>query len=101
VGFASHSCAVKKKTRESFGLAADEDVVVGAQVRKRHGFLVDDEDAELAFGATTSTSPESGMTDPVRILMSVDFPAPFSPQSAWTSPRAMSMLTPRSACTPP
>src|SRR6187402_3212316 len=33
--------------------------------------------------------------------MSVDFPAPFSPSSAWTSPGSTSRFTPRSACTPP
>src|SRR6266566_2618988 len=37
---------------------------------------------------------------PVTILISVDFPAPFSPTSAWTSPARRSKDTPRSACTP-
>jgi len=35
-----------------------------------------------------------------RILISVDFPAPFSPQIACTSPRAHSKLTSSSALTP-
>src|SRR5947199_159811 len=35
---------------------------------------------------SSRASPASGTTAPPRILMSVDFPAPFSPSSAWTSP---------------
>src|SRR4051812_39506884 len=33
-------------------------------------------------------------------LISVDLPAPFSPNSTWISPCARSKLTPSSACTP-
>ena len=56
---------------------------------------------ELAFVTTIWISPSSGVTDPDRILMSVDFPAPFSPHNACTSPRAISMVMLWSACTPP
>src|SRR5262245_43657793 len=35
------------------------------------------------------------------IFTSVDFPAPFSPTRAWTSPASRSSETPSSACTPP
>ena len=38
---------------------------------------------------------------PVITLISVDFPAPFSPTSAWTSPGRRSNDTPRRAWTPP
>src|SRR5215813_14221792 len=44
--------------------------------------------------------PASGRCTPDTILMSVDFPAPFSPSSACTSPAPMSNLTPFSAWTP-
>src|SRR4051812_35297066 len=37
---------------------------------------------------------------PARSLISVDLPAPFSPQRAWTSPACRSKLTSRSATTP-
>src|SRR5258705_9264992 len=48
----------------------------------------------------TSRVPESGATAPVMILMRVDFPAPFSPTSAWTSPSRRSKETSSSACRP-
>src|SRR3954467_14992536 len=38
---------------------------------------------------------------PPSVLISVDLPAPFSPQSAWTSPGRRSKSTPRSARTCP
>src|SRR5215212_11892289 len=38
-------------------------------------------------------SPSSGRYSPVRMLDSVVLPAPFSPRSAWTSPRAASKST--------
>src|SRR5262249_26935457 len=44
--------------------------------------------------------PASGTSAPAMILMSVDLPAPFSPTSAWTSPRASSKDTPLSARRP-
>src|SRR5215207_7942420 len=54
-------------------------------------------------GSTAPSSeitPPSGCTAPVRILMSVDLPAPFSPTSACTSPARSSSDARRSACTP-
>src|SRR5580698_7942982 len=44
--------------------------------------------------------PESASKAPVMILMSVDFPAPFSPIKAWTSPARSSNDTSFKACTP-
>src|ERR1035441_1898108 len=49
---------------------------------------------------TTVSVPESGFSAPVMTLISVDFPAPFSPRSACTSPDRRVNETPRSACTP-
>ncbi len=46
-------------------------------------------------------SPSSAITAPVRILMRVDLPAPFSPTMAWTSPARSSREACRSAATPP
>src|ERR1700691_2396243 len=46
------------------------------------------------------SGPESGATAPVTILMRVDFPAPFSPTTAWTSPARRSKETRFSARTP-
>jgi hypothetical protein len=44
--------------------------------------------------------PASGWYSPVRILMRVDFPAPFSPSSACTDPGDMRSVAPFSARTP-
>src|SRR5581483_6823978 len=44
--------------------------------------------------------PSSGVTAPVKTLMRVDFPAPFSPTNAWTSPACASNDTFLSARTP-
>src|ERR1017187_418366 len=49
---------------------------------------------------STVSVPESGFSAPVMTLISVDFPAPFSPSSACTSPEPSENETPRSACTP-
>src|SRR5215207_3242517 len=46
------------------------------------------------------SSPPSGSTAPVMILMRVDLPAPFSPMSACTSPARSSSEALLSACTP-
>src|SRR5919107_1803099 len=46
------------------------------------------------------SSPPSGSTAPVMILMSVDLPAPFSPMSACTSPARSSSEALFRACTP-
>ena len=44
--------------------------------------------------------PESGATTPPSTFISVDLPAPFSPTSPTTSPRATDRLTASSATTP-
>src|SRR5437667_3705037 len=54
----------------------------------------------VAERPATVSVPWSIDSAPVTILISVDFPAPFSPTSAWTSPARRSNDTPRSACTP-
>ena len=46
---------------------------------------------------TFTAAPVSGVWNPDRTLMSVDFPEPFSPSSPWTSPRATSIDTSTSA----
>src|SRR5580704_5897466 len=48
----------------------------------------------------TVNVPESASRAPVMILMRVDFPAPFSPIKAWTSPARNSNDTSFNACTP-
>src|SRR6185437_13371912 len=48
-----------------------------------------------------STKPLSGARNPLAIPSNVDFPDPFSPTSACTSPARQSKLTSRSACTAP
>src|SRR5215216_2642174 len=48
-----------------------------------------------------STKPLSGARKPLAMPSNVDFPDPFSPTSAWTSPTRQSKLTSRSACTAP
>src|SRR6266498_4667440 len=48
-----------------------------------------------------STKPLSGARKPLAIPSKVDFPDPFSPTSACTSPARQSKLTSRSACTAP
>src|SRR5690348_13853246 len=45
--------------------------------------------------------PESGWTTPASTFISVDFPAPFSPTTAWIMPRSTSRLRPSRAVTPP
>src|SRR5258708_32916836 len=49
---------------------------------------------------SSTISPSSGCTAPVRILTNVDLPAPFSPTRACTSPARNSNDAPASACTP-
>src|SRR5437867_5425738 len=50
---------------------------------------------------STKTSPPSGCTTPVMILMSVDLPAPCSPRSAWISPAWSAKETSASAWVDP
>src|SRR3989442_11588023 len=45
-------------------------------------------------------SPALGRSAPATMLMSVDLPAPFSPNRTWTSPGLRSKSTRSSACTP-
>ena len=45
-------------------------------------------DAKATGAPLTRMAPVPGRTCPARIFSSVDFPAPFSPTSAWTSPGA-------------
>ena len=54
-------------------------------------------DAKLTRRPSSSISPEVGVTTPDRIFISVDLPAPFSPNSVVTLPRWMSKFTPLSA----
>src|SRR6187397_1271005 len=58
-------------------------------------------EAKRTATPSTRTSPSSGWTAPARIFMSVDFPAPFSPTTAWTMPGAMARSTPVRAWIPP
>src|SRR3954466_4510479 len=53
-----------------------------------------------APSVNSSMLPESGAHTPVSTLISVDFPAPFWPMSACTSPARSVSPTPLSACTP-
>ena len=56
------------------------------------------------FGETSTPStvivPEVSVTTPAITLVSVDLPAPFSPTSAWISPRRRSKSTFSIAGTP-
>ena len=56
--------------------------------------------AKLTAAPSSVTVPASGRCTPVMILISVDFPAPFSPSSAWMLPGASRSDTSSSACTP-
>ena len=79
-------------------VAAGEDVLGDGQVLEDRRLLVHRDDAEPMRGLRvadpprlarrSTSSPSSGWTMPVRILTSVDLPAPFSPTSAWTVPGA-------------
>ena len=76
-------------------LLAEEDVVGDRQHRDQHEVLVDHADpardrvgraADRDGLPSSGISPSSGAASPYRMFMSVDFPAPFSPRSAWISP---------------
>ena len=79
-------------------LAADRQVLGHGQRREQHEVLVDHRDAQPVggldvadgdrAGPATAMLPASGCWTPARICMSVVLPAPFSPTTAWTSPRA-------------
>ena len=49
---------------------------------------------------SSAISPSSGVASPYRMFIRVDFPAPFSPRSAWTSPGRTSRSIPSFATTP-
>ena len=79
-------------------LQAERDVLGDGQVGEERRLLVDRGDPERAgadagrcprpLGRGPRASPRRARCAPVMTLMSVDLPAPFSPTSAWTSPRA-------------
>ncbi len=50
---------------------------------------------------SSSMTPESGWTTPAMTLIKVDFPAPFSPRTAWIRPRKQARCASSSARTPP
>ena len=54
-------------------------------------------DEKVTGAPSSAISPELGFTTPDRIFISVDLPAPFSPNSVVTLPRWMSKFTPFSA----
>ena len=58
-------------------------------------------DEKATRSPSSSILPEVGFSTPERIFISVDLPAPFSPNSVVTLPRWMSKFTPFSACVPP
>jgi hypothetical protein len=57
--------------------------------------------AKLTTSPSSTIVPAVGVATPERIFMSVDLPAPFSPNSVVTLPRWISKLTPLSACVLP
>src|SRR5689334_6765860 len=57
-------------------------------------------DANRTTAPSIDTLPASGVRIPARIFPSVLLPAPFSPQSAWHVPGAISKVTPSSAVMP-
>ena len=57
--------------------------------------------AKVTGRPSNSMTPASGCTTPDIILISVDFPAPFSPSTAWMRPLWHSNRTSSSALTPP
>ena len=58
-------------------------------------------EAKLTGRPSSRISPSSGATTPDRILMRVDFPAPFSPSIAWMVPAETDRSAFSSALTPP
>src|SRR4051794_39359761 len=57
--------------------------------------------ANLTGRPSRRISPPYSSIAPARIFIKVLLPAPFSPQTAWTSPALALSVTPPSACTPP
>ena len=86
--------------------AAEHEILGDRQVGEGDRLLVDQRDAELLrddrsrdldrLAVEREASPRVGRCTPARILAKVDLPAPFSPSSAWISPRLRSRSTSRS-----
>ena len=91
-------------------LAPDEDVLRDREVGAEVDFLVDSADPQclsMLRGADLEVlavegdrRPDRGRSTPVRTLIRVDLPAPFSPTRAWISPGRSSKSTPSRAWTP-
>ena len=84
-------------------LAAEEQIGRHVEARDEVELLEDRGDAGRLRGArigepraapSIRISPASGSITPERMFISVDLPAPFSPSSAWISPRSRSKSTP-------
>ena len=90
-------------------LPAEEQVVLDGQVGAQAELLVDDDDAPVRGLPRRAEQPphhrarrgRSACSMPERIFISVDLPAPFSPNSAVTRPSRTVRVTPSSACVPP
>ena len=97
--------------RRAFGLHPDIDGDPAAMARLielEQLVLVEHAASVAAAGLRNVTGwpsnlkvPESGWTTPAITIISVDFPAPFSPRTAWVSPRTHSNRASSSARTPP
>ena len=94
-------------------LVAQEEVLHDAQLGDQCQFLVDDDDARvLALADAFELAQYPGLEDDLALrrsrtggyrtgtFISVDLPAPFSPQIAWISPRLTFGVTSASALTP-
>ncbi len=95
---------------EASGLAAQQDVLGHRQIRAEVDLLVHRADTgvlrlpragEPAVGAVDGDACRPSIScTPVSALIRVDFPAPFSPISAWISPGSSRRSTPSRALTP-
>ena len=91
--------------------AGQAEVVGDVEVGDQRRLLVDRDEAGAAgvgrgadaraAAPRTRMRPASGRTAPVRILTSVDLPAPLAPISAWTSPGRTESEASRRAATAP
>src|SRR5207248_7640670 len=57
--------------------------------------------AKSRSSPSTRMTPRSGRCTPPRMRIKVDLPAPFSPTTAWISPKATAKSTPSSAMVAP
>ena len=87
---------------ETRRVTPQEDVLGHREVRREGELLLHDRDAgaqgvggrgEATGLPSTSICPASGRMTPLRILPSVDLPAPFSPTRPWTFPGATEIPT--------